>query len=67
MRLIFGIILGAALTIGSAFILDTMRPASGPDGAEVRPMVNWDVVAAKCKILSAEIQDGWNRLAGHGS
>jgi len=39
MRLLFGIILGAALTIGAAYVSDTAK--SGPDA---RPMVNWDVV-----------------------
>jgi len=67
MRLILGIFLGAALTIGGAYILDASRPASGPDGAEVKPMVNWEVAGAKYKILSTEIQSGWNRLTGHGS
>jgi hypothetical protein len=65
MRLIFGIILGVALTIGGAFILDTMRPAAGPDGVEVKPMVNWDVVGTKFKSASAAVQDGWTRLTGH--
>jgi hypothetical protein len=64
MRLIFGIILGVALTIGGAFILDTTRPTSGPDGAEVKPMVNWDVVGEKFKGVSAAAQDGWARLTG---
>jgi hypothetical protein len=37
MRLIFGMILGAALTVGGAYIADT-----GKSGPEARPMVNWD-------------------------
>jgi hypothetical protein len=40
MRFFLGLILGAALTIGGAYLVDNMN--SGP-GA--RPMVNWDVVA----------------------
>jgi hypothetical protein len=65
MRLIFGIILGALLTIGGAYILDTMRPATGPDGVEVKPMVNWDVVQTKFKSASSAVQDGLTRLTGH--
>ncbi len=65
MRLIFGIILGALLTIGCAYISDTMRPMAGPDGAVVKPMVNWDVVQEKFKSASASVQDGWTRITGH--
>ncbi len=62
MRLIIGIILGIALTVGGAFISDTLRPAAGSDGVEAKPMVNWDVVGQKCKNVSTELQDAWNRL-----
>jgi len=64
MRLFSGIILGILLTIGVAFVLDAARPASGPDGAEVKPMVNWDVVQEKCRTASTAVQEGWNRLVG---
>jgi hypothetical protein len=40
MRFFLGLILGIALTVGGAYVVDNM--SSGP-GA--RPMVNWDVVA----------------------
>ena len=39
MRLLLGIILGAALTVGGAYVTDAVS------GAEAKPMVNWDVVA----------------------
>ncbi len=67
MRTFLGIILGIALTIGGAFVADGLRPAAGPDGTEVRPMVNWDVVGEKCKTLATAVQDGWNRLTGHAT
>jgi len=35
MRFIFGLIIGAALTVGGAFIHDTMDPGSA------KPLVNW--------------------------
>ncbi len=41
-----------------------MRPAAGPMGAEVKPMVNWEVVGEKYKSLSSAVQEGWNRLTG---
>jgi len=65
MRLIFGIILGVLLTIGGAYISDSLRPADGPDGAIVKPMVNWDVVQEKFKAVSAAAQTSWSRLTGH--
>jgi len=65
MRLIFGIILGVLLTIGGTYMSDSIRPATGPDGTEVKPMVNWDVVHEKVKIASNAVQDGWTRLTGH--
>jgi hypothetical protein len=65
MRLIFGIILGALLTVGGAYISDSLRPAAGPDGAVVKPMVNWEVVQEKFKSALAAVQDGWTRLTGH--
>ena len=60
MRVIFGIILGFALTVGSAYIADTMRsPAT-----ESRPMVNWDVVAKNVGGLSDLARDGWKKITG---
>ena len=59
MRLIFGMILGAALTVGSAYIADTGK--SGPDA---RPMVNWDVVAKNTDTMMTMIKQGWAKLTG---
>jgi hypothetical protein len=46
MRLIFGIIIGASLTIGGAYIADAMT------GAEVKPLVNWEVVATNVDAVT---------------
>ena len=59
MRLLFGIILGAALTVGAAYLSDTAK--SGPDA---RPMVNWDVVAKNVDTLTVMIKHGWAKLTG---
>ncbi len=67
MRMFLGIILGIILTVGGAFIIDGLRPAAGPDGVEVKPMVNWEVVGEKVKTLTTAVQDGWNRLTGHAT
>ena len=59
MRLLFGIILGAALTVGAAYISDASK--SGPDA---RPMVNWDVVGKNVDALTVMIKQGWAKLTG---
>jgi hypothetical protein len=59
MRLLFGMILGAALTVGAAYISDTAK--SGP---EARPMVNWDVVGKNVETLTVMIKQGWAKLTG---
>ena len=56
MRVIFGIVLGAFLTVGSAFIADQM--SAGGAGVE-RPMVNWDVVAKNLRELKVHLRDQW--------
>jgi hypothetical protein len=58
MRLILGIILGAALTVGGAYVADT---AAGAGGAK---MVNWDVVAKNFDEVSAATRAGWKRITG---
>ena len=60
MRLIFGMILGAFLTVGAAYVSDT---ASKP-GPDARPMVNWDVVGRNVETLSTMIKQSWNKLTG---
>jgi hypothetical protein len=60
MRLILGMILGAALTIGGAYVSDTATK-SGP---EARPMVNWDVVGRNADAVMTMIKQGWAKLTG---
>ena len=61
----FGIILGIVLTIGAAYVSDSIRNTSGAEGTAERPVVNWDVVNHGIKALSSTVQDGWARLTGH--
>lgn len=66
MRLFLGIILGVALTIGGAYISDTMSAGSTVNGAataDYRPMVNWDVVTSNWHDLRANVRAGWNKLS----
>ena len=63
MRFILGMILGAALTVGVAYVSDTATKPTTP-GAEQRPMVNWDVVGRNVDTLTTMIKQGWNKLTG---
>jgi hypothetical protein len=63
MRLFVGIVLGAFLTVGTAFIYDTATPAgAGPTGVDQRPMVNWDVVGRHLQELKSQVQEQWVKL-----
>jgi hypothetical protein len=61
-------ILGAAATIGLAYLHDTMyAPASSTPPAaagETRPMVNWDVAGAFARRTSSAARAQWERLSG---
>jgi len=60
MRVIFGMILGAALTISAAYVVDTSKAA----GAAEPRMVNWEVVGRNVDTLTTMIKQGWSRLTG---
>ena len=59
MRLLFGIILGFALTVGGVDLAD-----QSSSRADARPMVNWDVVAKNVDQLTAMARDSWRRISG---
>src|SRR6266540_1853328 len=59
MRLILGIIIGCALTVGGAYVADTVAAASA------KPvMVNWDVVAKNWDSVTTYARESWKRIAG---
>lgn len=60
MRLIFGIILGIALTVGGAYVVDSMATPS----AGAKPMVNWDVVGKNFEAITSLAKEGWKKIAG---
>jgi hypothetical protein len=65
MRVLLGIILGAALTIGGAYLYDShheVTAVTAPASAQ-RPLVNWDVVAVKWGHLSSRARAEWHRIA----
>jgi hypothetical protein len=61
-RFLFGIILGAVLTVGGAYLYDSHHAVSAPASAQ-RPLVNWDVVATKWGHLTARARADWKRIA----
>ncbi len=64
MRLLFGMILGAILTIGVAYIHDSTRAPATADATTgiSRPMVNWDVVASSWNSFKVKAHAGWTEL-----
>jgi hypothetical protein len=59
MRLLLGIIIGIALTVGGAYITDTMSsPAAGAK------MVNWDVVAKNLDSVTTFARESWKKITG---
>lgn len=55
MRLLFGMIIGALLTIGGVYVAD-----SRADPLLGGRMVNWDVVGQKVNDLTADLRRVWD-------
>lgn len=58
MRFILGIIVGCALTVGAAYVGDTMSSSGA------KPMVNWDVVSKNLDTVTALAREGWKKITG---
>jgi hypothetical protein len=59
MRMLVGMILGCAITLGGLYVADRTMPS-----ATTQPMVNWDVVAKNIDAVVALAKDGWKKIAG---
>ena len=64
MRLLFGIILGALITVGAAYVYDAAHAPATTTAAAARPLVNWEVVDAKWTGLTNRARTEWTRIAG---
>jgi len=73
MRLILGILIGIALTIGAAYVHDMNIASAAPgggdaaaqattNGAASRPVVNWDVLGAITHDGTEWVRAQWNKL-----
>jgi hypothetical protein len=62
MRVIFGMILGAALTIGVAYVHDTWMVGPVPVSAKDKPMVNWDSVNENVRVVAERARAEWDKL-----
>ncbi|MBS0533219.1 MAG: hypothetical protein JSR72_04100 [Proteobacteria bacterium] len=73
MRLLLGMILGAFLTIGGAYIYDSGQGNTAAGDTTTgsantlasRPMVNWDVVGVKWHELTEGARHQWNRVTAN--
>jgi hypothetical protein len=69
MKLLIGIILGAFLTVGGAYLYDSHHAAAATTtpAATQRPLVNWDVVAVTWAQFSQRARTEWKRIANSSS
>ena len=66
MQAFLGMILGAVLVIGGAYIYDSVRTSTVLGGQEAqsnRTIVNWDVVAADWQALKTRAHNDWVRIS----
>lgn len=69
MRVLFGMVLGALLIVGVAFVSDsrntgvatTTGSAAGTEAH--RPMVNWDVVGDNLRTIRDRAHETWTQLS----
>ena len=60
MRMLLGIIIGGLLTVGGAYVADSV---SSKD-ATAKPMVNWEVVGKNMEALTALARETWKKVTG---
>lgn len=67
MRLLLGMIVGAFLTVGAAYLYDSqISPTTTGTAGNVavsRPMVNWEVVGENWQFVRKRARDAWSDLS----
>ena len=61
MRVLFGIVLGAILTVGAAYYRDSTYTSPGA-AFPARPLVNWDVAGEVADDMTTTVRRGLDRL-----
>jgi hypothetical protein len=64
MNLLFGIVVGILLTIGTAFMADAFATSDVTTETCSKQIVNWDVAKQRLHETTTSIATGWNRLKG---
>lgn len=62
MRFFLGIIVGAALTILTAYVVDNRASVVGVEATNTQKMVNWDIVSQNWQQFSDRVRGEWRRL-----
>jgi hypothetical protein len=62
MNLLFGIVVGILLTIGTAFMADAFVTSDVTADTCSKQIVNWDIAKERLHETTASIETGWNRV-----
>lgn len=62
MRFLLGIIVGAALTVLTAYVIDNRATVVGVDAPTTQKMVNWDTVSQNWQQFSDRVRGEWRKL-----
>ena len=62
MNLLFGIVVGILLTIGTAFMADAFVTSDVTADTCSKQIVNWDIAKELLHETTASIETGWNRV-----
>jgi hypothetical protein len=63
MRFLLGMIVGCALTIVTAYVIDNRANLVGAETATTQRMVNWDIVSENWQQFSDRMRGEWRRLS----
>jgi hypothetical protein len=63
MRFLLGMIVGCALTIVTAYVIDNRANLVGAETTTTQRMVNWDIVSQNWQQFSDRMRGEWRRLS----
>ncbi len=63
MRFLLGMIVGCALTIVTAYVIDNRANLVGAETTTTQRMVNWDIVSENWQQFSDRMRGEWRRLS----